>query len=156
MSIHLGRRRILGILIALFAAIVTALPATAADLVNTTDNNVAIRGYDPVAYFTEGRPIEGRARYEYVWHDATWRFSSAEHRDLFADEPQRYAPRYGGFCAGAMARGRKAPIDPEAWVIINDRLYLNYAKGSVDDFARDADAQIANADAHWERLTSGN
>jgi hypothetical protein len=136
------------------AAIVLALaaPTLAGERVNKDANDVAIRGYDPVAYFSEGRPVEGSPDFEHLWHDATWRFSSADNRELFAGDPARYAPRYGGFCAGGMALGRRLPIDPEAWVIVDGKLYLNYAKDGVDDFEADADNQIAKADANWERL----
>lgn len=127
-------------------------PALAGGQVNTNADGVAIKGYDPVAYFTKGRPVRGTEEFEHEWQNAKWRFSNAEHRDLFAGEPDRYAPRYGGFCAGGMALGWKAPIDPEAWVIVDGRLYLNYSKGGRDDFAEDPAPQIAEADANWERL----
>ena len=139
---------------ALFLASITALvPAAQADeAINTTADNVAILGYDAVAYFTESQPRQGDPQFEHVWQDANWRFASAEHRDLFAADPRRYAPRYGGFCAGAMALGWKAPIDPEAWTIIDDRLYLAFNKPGIDAFATEPDTNIAKADANWERL----
>jgi len=126
--------------------------AWAEEAVNTTTDNVAILGYDPVAYFTEAQPLLGDPQFEHVWQDARWRFASAEHRDLFAAEPRRYAPRYGGFCAGAMADGWRASINPEAWVIIDDRLYLAFNKPGIDEFATEPDTNIATADANWERL----
>ena len=132
--------------------VLPVLDVSAAESVNKNAGNVAILGYDTVAYFTRAQPVEGSPRFEHAWQDATWRFSSAEHRDLFAVDPKRYAPRYGGFCAGAMARGFKRPIDPKAWVIIDDKLYLNYAKQTARKFAADADNQIPKADANWKRL----
>lgn len=126
--------------------------ASAGEAVNTDREGVAIRGYDPVAYFTEGRPVEGSPEFEHAWQDARWRFSNAEHRDRFAGDPDAYAPRYGGFCAGAMALGWKAPIDPEAWVIVDGKLYLNYTKRVRDELAADPAPRIAKADANWERL----
>lgn len=131
-----------------------ALEASAAESVNKNSENIAILGYDSVAYFTQARPVPGSPDIEHVWQEATWRFSSVKHRDLFASDPKRYAPRYGGFCAGAMARGFKRPIDPEAWVIVDDKLYLNYAKRVAQEFAADAENQIPKADANWERLGS--
>jgi hypothetical protein len=133
-------------------ALLVALPALAGELVNKGGDDVAIKGYDPVAYFTEGKPVPGKAQFEHEWQDARWRFSSADHRELFASAPDKYAPRYGGFCAGAMALGWKAPIDPEAWVIVDGRLYLNYDKDGRDEFAEEPAPQIAKADANWERL----
>lgn len=129
-----------------------ALSTLAGELVNKDGDDVAIKGYDTVAYFTQGKPVPGKADFEHEWQNAKWRFSSAEHRELFASAPDKYAPRYGGFCAGGMALGWKAPIDPEAWVIVDGKLYLNYSKGGRDDFAADPAPQIAKADDNWERL----
>jgi hypothetical protein len=147
-----GMRTPSSILLATVLALVMTLPVLAAQRVNKNSQDVAILGYDTVAYFTEGRPVEGSAQFEHVWRDARWRFSSADNRDLFAADPARYAPRYGGFCAGAMAQGWRVTVDPEAWVIIDDKLYLNYDRRMVDDFASDADDRIAKADANWQHL----
>jgi hypothetical protein len=130
-----------------------AAPVLAGDPVNKDGDDVAIKGYDTVAYFTDGQPIPGKTDFEHRWQDARWRFASAAHRDLFAQEPEKYAPRYGGFCSGGMALGYKAPVDPEAWVIIDGKLYLNYAKRDVPEFVDNAESEIAKADAHWEQLT---
>ena len=124
----------------------------AVERVNHDEANIAIQGYDAVAYFTEGQPTAGSPEFEHAWHDAVWRFSSAEHRDLFSSDPERYAPRYGGFCAGAMARGWRATVDPEAWTIIDGRLYLLFDGRLVDGFVEEADDRIPMADANWERL----
>ena len=129
--------------------LVFALPSLAGQQVNKDRNDLAIKGYDPVAYFTEGRPVPGKAEFEHRWENAIWRFSSAGHRELFASAPENYAPRYGGFCAGAMALGWKAPIDPEAWVIIDGKLYLNFSKDGRDELAEKPAPQIAKADAIW-------
>jgi hypothetical protein len=131
---------------------VATLPVLAGEFVNKDAADVAIRGYDTVAYFTQGRPVQGKPEFEHVWQDAKWRFSSAEHRDLFVGEPDKYAPRYGGFCAGGMALGHRAPIDPEAWVIVDGKLYLNFSKTGRDEFATDPAPEIAKADANWQRL----
>ncbi len=129
-----------------------AADPSAGEAVNKDQSGVAIRGYDAVAYFTERRPVLGKPEFEHEWRDAKWRFASAKHRDAFAADPDSYAPRYGGFCAGGMALGRKAPIDPEAWVIIDGKLYLNYSKRDRDSFTEDPAPHIARADANWERL----
>ena len=88
---------------------------------------LSISGYDPVAYFTDGRPVQGKAEFEYVWRKLRWRFASGEHRDLFIKDPQRYAPQYDGYCAmGAadQAAAHKDTVDPEAWAIVDGKLYL--------------------------------
>src|SRR5512134_970368 len=89
--------------------------------------DLALRGYDAVAYHTEGRPVAGRAEFEYRWNGARWRFASAAGRDRFAASPERYAPQFGGYCAYAVSRGYTADVDPEAWRIVDGALYLNYS-----------------------------
>jgi hypothetical protein len=128
------------------------LPAGAGERINKDDDGLAILGYDPVAYFTEGEPVEGSPQFEQEWRDSTWRFSSARHRDLFADDPERYAPRYGGFCAGGMASGWVLTIDPNNWAIVDGKLYLAFAQQGRDRLRTDPQPIIAKADANWERL----
>jgi YHS domain-containing protein len=151
MTMNLARRFASASL--LVVVMLVAFPASAeGGRVNKDGNDVAIKGYDPVAYFTEGQPMKGKAEFEHSWNEATWHFANAEHKTLFARDPEHYAPRYGGFCAGGMALGWVAPVDPEAWVIVDGRLYLNYDKPGRDDFAEDPEPAIAQADANWERL----
>lgn len=144
--------RLLGLAVAAILCFGTSGHAGQEIRVNTDADGVAIKGYDPVAYFTEGRPVQGVAQFEHTWQDGLWRFASADHLELFRDDPERYAPRYGGFCAGGMALGRVWDIDPEAWVIVDGRLYLNWNKEGRDEFAADPAPQIARADENWERL----
>lgn len=129
-----------------------ALTTRADEPVNTTADSVAIQGYDPVAYFTEARAMKGDPEIDYEWQGARWQFATPAHRALFAENPERYAPRYGGFCSGAMTVGRKAPIDPEAWVIIEDKLYLAFSTDAIDRFAANAETTIPAADGHWQEL----
>ncbi|MEM8641968.1 MAG: YHS domain-containing (seleno)protein [Cyanobacteria bacterium P01_G01_bin.54] len=109
----------------------------------------AIRGTDPVAYFTAGAAITGRAEFSYTWGNATWQFASAENRDRFAADPEKYAPQYGGFCAWAVSRGYTASTDPEAWKIVEGKLYLNYDKGIQRRWEQDIPGNIARADRNW-------
>jgi YHS domain-containing protein len=111
--------------------------------------NVALSGYDPVAYFTDGRPVEGRPEFELAWNGATWRFASAEHRDLFKAAPERYAPRYGGYCAYAVSQGYTASADPQAWKIVDGHLYLNYNREVQRTWEQDTPGYIAKADHNW-------
>jgi hypothetical protein len=111
---------------------------------------IAIKGYDPVAYHTDGKPAEGSDQYELKWKDAKWRFASAEHRDLFRADPEKYAPRYGGYCAWAVAQGYTAGVDPEnAWTIVDGILYLNYDIKIKEKWEKDIPGNIKKADANW-------
>ncbi|RWB28779.1 MAG: hypothetical protein EOQ42_28120 [Mesorhizobium sp.] len=124
----------------------------AVDGVNTGYfGNVAILGYDPVAYFTDGRATMGSPKISKKWLGATWYFASVEHRDAFASEPVRYAPQYGGFCTlGAAFDQAAANIDPEAWRIVDGKLFLFSGKeGLEEDFDADPAAILAKADAEW-------
>lgn len=128
-------------------------PAQALDEINSTFfGNVAIEGYDPVAYFTENRPVKGNAKFEFEWKNATWRFSSAENLDLFQNDPERYAPQYGGYCAYAVSQNDTAGIDPDQFTIVNGKLYLNYSKKINRKWLKDRDAYIEAADRYWPDL----
>ncbi|MCT2579686.1 MULTISPECIES: YHS domain-containing (seleno)protein [unclassified Mesorhizobium] len=123
-----------------------------ADGVNTGYfGNIAILGYDPVAYFTDGRPTKGSPEIAKKWLGATWYFASAKHRDAFASEPVRYAPQYGGFCTlGTAFEQASANIDPEAWRIVDGKLYLFSGKeGLEEDFDAAPAPIIAKADDQW-------
>src|SRR5690606_13006433 len=113
-----------------------ARPALALDPVFSEDG-LAIHGYDPVAYFSEGRPVEGKAEFTHTYEGTEWRFATAANRDAFAADPARYAPQYGGYCAWAVSQGYTAPIDPDAWRIEGGQLYLNYSRSVQRDWAED-------------------
>ncbi len=133
--------------------LVLALPAAAVDEVFQTADG-AIRGYDPVAYQREDRPVQGRAEFSHDWNGATWRFASAANRDLFAADPTRYAPQYGGYCAYGTAQGYKVSTDPEAFAVVDGKLYLNYSKPVQTAWNRDRPGHIATADRNWVELAS--
>lgn len=113
------------------------------------DSGLAIRGTDPVAYFTQGGPVTGSSEFVYTWRNATWQFASAENRDLFVANPEQYAPQYGGFCAWAVSQGYTASIDPNAWRIVDGKLYLNYNRGVQRQWERDIPGNISKANANW-------
>jgi len=113
---------------------------------------VAINGYDPVAYFADGRAVEGSADITADWQGATWRFSSAQHRDAFLADPEKYAPQYGGYCAFAVARGYTAKTDPDAWSIVDGKLYLNYSQGVRATWSQDIPGNISSANANWPKV----
>ena len=123
--------------------------------VNITRDGVAIKGYDPVSYFTDGRPVKGKSEFQYEWKGARWWFSSAEHRDLFRSSPGKYAPQYGGYCAYAVSQGKTADIDPYAWNVVNGRLYLNLNKDVQKIWSRDIPGYIRKADRNWPHILGG-
>ncbi len=145
-------RRIAAVVTVVAALAGAAGVALAVDPVFSTYLGGAIRGYDPVAYFTEGRPVKGRKAHRAEWMGATWSFASAENRKRFEADPEKYAPRYGGYCAWAVSRGYTASIDPDAWSIVDGALYLNYSLGVRSQWSQDAPGNIAKADANWPKL----
>ena len=112
----------------------------------------AIRGYDPVAYFTEGKPVKGSSDFETEWKGATWRFASAANREAFLADPEKYAPQYGGYCAWAVSQGQTAPIEPEQWSIVDGKLYLNYNADVQAKWKADVPGFIARADENWPKV----
>jgi YHS domain-containing protein len=130
----------------------TLRPASAFEPVNKTSDGVAIKGYDPVAYFTDGKPVKGSKSFEYIWMGAKWHFSGSGHRDLFMKDPEKYAPKYGGYCAYAVSQGSTADIDPEAWNIVDGRLYLNLNKKIREKWSKDIPGYIKKADQNWPNI----
>jgi YHS domain-containing protein len=138
------------LLLGLVLAAAGLQPADAEGVVNASSwSGSAIEGYDPVAYFEEGKPVEGDSEHAYEWMDATWYFASAENRDLFAADPEKYAPQYGGYCAWAVSQGYTAKIDPQAWAVVDDKLYLNYSLDVQKQWQQDVPGNITKADANW-------
>jgi hypothetical protein len=153
---RISRRSLLGLASAVpLASTGLLLPrgASAAQRV-FAEGGIAVRGADVVAYVTEGRPMAGNAAFVHAWGGVTWRFATAANRDLFAADPERYAPAYGGFCAWAVAQGYTASIDPRVWRIVDGRLFLNYSASVQRQWERDIPGNIAKADANWPRLAA--
>ena len=132
--------------------LLTLSPAFSIDPVNKTSDGLAIKGYDPVAYFTDRKPVHGSRNFEFVWMRAKWRFSTAGHKDLFIKDPEKYAPKYGGYCAYAVSQGTTADIDPDAWKIVDGRLYLNLSKKIQDKWSKDIPGYIKKADENWPNI----
>jgi len=109
----------------------------------------AICGYDPVAYFTESKPVPGVKDFFYVWNNAKWNFSSKENLELFKENPEKYAPKYNGYCAFALSRNDFVDADPEAWTIVNDKLYLTFNPEIKNAWLQDKRNYIAQADKNW-------
>ena len=117
-----------------------------------SDLPLALSGHDPVAYFTEGRARPGSPEWSVNWQGARWHFASAAHRDAFVADPQAFAPQYGGHCAWAAARGYLAESDPNAWRIVEGRLFLNANARIQRRWERDIPGFIRAADANWPSL----
>jgi len=136
------------------ATALLASPAShAADEVFATAAG-AIRGYDAVAYHTEGKPVPGRSEFSHEWNGATWHFASAANRDRFAAAPARFAPQYGGYCAYGTARGYKVSTQPEAFAIVDGKLYLNYSIEVQATWNQDRPGYIRQADHNWRELAA--
>lgn len=115
--------------------------------------DVAIKGYDTVAYFKAGAALKGNESFTFPWHGMTWYFSSKENRDLFAASPEQYAPQYDGYCAWAMTETRKAQTDPEIWKIVDGKLYLNCSPAAYEKWSKDIPGNIKKADANWQTIS---
>ncbi|WP_020649701.1 YHS domain-containing (seleno)protein [Solimonas variicoloris] len=132
-----------------------ALAAHAAPLINQSRfSHLAVDGYDVVAYQTEQRAVEGKAEFQTRWHDAHWRFASAAHLAAFKADPERYAPQYGGYCAYAVgAKNELVDIDPEAFTVVDGKLYLNYSPKIRAQWDADRARYIEAADRNWPALS---
>ncbi len=129
-----------------------AVPTFAAEHKIFKTNGIAINGYDTVAYFTQSQPVEGSSDFQHDWMGATWQFSSAENRDLFAANPEQYAPQFGGYCAFAASNDALAPSIPEAWTVHQGKLYLNFSLRVRDLWQMDINNYIALAEGFWPGL----
>jgi YHS domain-containing protein len=121
-----------------------------------TEKGVALDGQDVVAYFTQNKLVQGNKSYTYQWNDATWQFSNAEHRDLFAKNPEKYAPAYGGYCAKAASDGALATTIPTAWEIRGGKLYLNYSAEAQKEWREDTANKIVRADKNWPTILNND
>ena len=135
-----------GLALALAAVTASAGPQP---VVNVSRGQLALRGYDAVAYWTDGRSIRGVASFTHRWNGAEWRFSSSANRDAFAKDPSRYAPRFGGYCAYAVSRGYTADGDPNVWRIVDGHLYLNYSKRAQVLWEEDIPGNVVRGSRNW-------
>lgn len=112
----------------------------------------AIGGYDPVAFFAEGKPVKGLASYNLKWKDANWQFASKANLDSFSKAPEKYAPQYGGYCAYGTADGHKAPTEIDTWTVLDGKLYFNYNQNVKGMWDKDRPNLIQQADGNWEKI----
>jgi hypothetical protein len=140
-------------LLAFAASLLLSVTAMAKDPVFSTEPG-AIRGYDPVAYFTEGKAVMGDVGITHSWKGSDWRFASDANRKKFMADPEKYAPAYGGYCAYAVANGYTAATDPDAWSIVDDRLYLNYSASVKQRWKKNTRDYIRKANENWPAVLS--
>ncbi len=126
--------------------------ATAQNASPIAGERVALRGYDPVSYFTEGKPEKGSSEFTFAFDDTTYWFKSAEHRAQFAADPERYAPQFDGYCAIQVSRGAKVEPDPEAWSITDGKLYVFSIKEGVPMFQQQTAGIVEKAGENWQKL----
>lgn len=141
--------------IALGAAAMSASPAAFAEKAPVYTNfasDLAVGGYDAVAYFTDGKPVEGSKSFVHEHKGAKWRFASAENLAAFKANPDKYAPQYGGYCAWAAAQGYTAKGDPKNWKVVGGKLYLNYNTDIQKKWEKDVPGFIVKADTNWPAI----
>jgi YHS domain-containing protein len=120
---------------------------------NSAYAGLGIKGYDPVAYFTDGGPVPGSKEFSYEWKGVTWLFASAAHRDAFRSDPGKYAPQYGAYCSWGVAQGKLFDVDPvHAWKIVDGKLYLNFNSDIQATWEKDIPGSIAKAEKNWPAL----
>ncbi len=120
--------------------------------VNISAQGVALKGYDPVSYFSSGGPVQGQSNFSGKHEGATYWFASAANRDAFKANPSKFAPAYGGFCAMGVALDKKLDVNPELWRIVDGRLYLNVHKEAQTRWLEDVKGNLAQADKNWPRI----
>lgn len=123
-----------------------------ADEPYNSGDGIALGGYDVVAYHREGRALLGERRHRANWSGTTWHFSSEANRAAFVADPERYAPKFGGYCAWAAAEGYIAPVDPEVFHIVDGSLYLNFSRGVARRWQRDVAGNLRRGSENWPRL----
>ncbi|WP_278923288.1 MULTISPECIES: YHS domain-containing (seleno)protein [Pseudophaeobacter] len=137
--------------VALSVAMATSALAAGVEI-NASSTGLALQGYDPVAYFTDGAPTKGSYKITTVFDDATYRFASEEHKAQFEANPEAYLPAYGGYCAFGTAMGFKFDGDPTYWKIVDNTLYLNLSKDIQTRWEGNIPGFVEDADGHWENI----
>ena len=133
----------------LMLVVVLSTPALGKDYTHSTPG---INGYDPVAYFTDGKPMKGSGYHVADFEGVTYAFASKEHKEMFEAKPEKYMPAYGGYCAYGVAVGKKFVVDPEAWKIVDGNLYLNLDRDIQKKWLKDVPGYIKKAEANWPKI----
>ena len=143
---------------ALLLAFLAGMIATclAGSSANVDPQGVGLQGYDPVAFFTDGKPVLGKEEFHSSYHDVIYRFASAEHQSLFEKTPVAYEPQFGGYCAYGVSKGHLAPVKIDAFQIVNGRLVMQYDSEVQKLFNEDQRANLEAADKQWPELSKGH
>ena len=140
-------------LVAVLANVTASLILVSSACAQSGNDRVALRGYDPVAYFTDKRPVLGSAEYQREWDGAVYHFASADHLQLFVANPDRYLPQYNSWCAASVAKGEKVRPNPEYWIVVDGKLYL-FGKSIGPGLMRaDPVAMKHRADKNWPAVS---
>ena len=140
-------KRVLSTAVIALAVLVT--PVLAQDFTHSTPG---IGGYDPVAYFTDGKPVKGNGYHVANFQGVTYAFASEEHQEMFEANPEKYVPAYGGYCAYGVAVGKKFVADPEVWKVVNGKLYLNLDRDIQSKWNEDIPGYIKTGDRNWKEI----
>ncbi|MBI4207986.1 MAG: hypothetical protein HY527_23445 [Betaproteobacteria bacterium] len=149
---NLSRRFFVIAVLPVLAGGLTGSPRAAESSSPVPGKRVALRGHDPVSYFTRSRPERGSPAFWFAFDDAVYLFASAKHRELFAADPERYAPQYQGYCTKKVSEGERAEADPEAWAIAGGKLYVFRSKNGLARFNENRAAILSKAEAAWQHL----
>jgi YHS domain-containing protein len=122
--------------------------------IDKDEHGLAIKGYDPVAYFTDGKPVMGKAEHSYKWNGAEWHFANVDHLKKFKENPSKYTPQYGGFCAYGITLNSYFSTQPDVWKIVDGKLYLNKNKDIGEEWKKDIKGNIKKGDENWMKLSS--
>jgi len=140
-------------LLYLAGVVAFAVSAPAAVVINIDKSGLALQGYDPVAYFTDGKPVKGLPEFTATYKGATYQFASAEHKQLFEKSPTKYEPQFGGFCGYAASINKLAPIEVQYFQVLHDRLILQYNEKAWKLWHQDVEGNLKKADANWPTLS---
>ncbi|MFZ6870541.1 YHS domain-containing (seleno)protein [Undibacterium sp. Di27W] len=156
MTFSILRRTSLHYLFATAALVLSSGFATAAPIAPIFATEAgAIRGYDPVAYFKQNKPVKGKKELSYQWQGADWHFASKDNLEAFKADPEKYAPQYGGYCAYGVAQGYTPEIDPAAYKVVDGKLYLNLSKDVLKRWVKDIPGYVKDANENWPQLKAG-
>lgn len=133
----------------------SALAATifAGSSINVDQTGIALQGYDPVAFFTDGKPVLGNEEFHSSYHEATYHFASAEHRSMFEKDPAKYEPQFGGYCAYGVSKGHLAPVQVDAFQIVDGKLLMQYDLDVKKEFNKNLKAALEAADKNWPAVS---
>ena len=131
-----------------------ATTAFAGTTVNVDKSGTALQGYDPVAFFTDSKPVPGKEEFHSSYHDASYRFASAEHQKMFEKDPAKYEPQFGGYCAYGVSKGHLAPVKIDAFQIVDGRLLMQYDAGVKSEFNKDQAGSLKAADEKWPTVSA--